>query len=150
MDLKQMLALVDRAGATRMLQCPSFGTVLTGTDSTPQPIRFTWDGFVVGLYGAIASGVAADYGGTALRVQLGGTEDMFVDGQGGPASVSFLGLFGGVPNYQRIVRRVVKGDLWTFTVHNGTAGSVAPSVWLSFLADKDVAQVTEALAKGGR
>lgn len=149
MDLREMLALVDRAGATRYLQAPSFGSVAAATDSTPQPVRFTWDGFVVALYGGIQSAAAADYGGASLRVQIGGTEDMFVDGQGGPAFVSFLGLFGGVPNMQRIVRRVSRGDLWTFTVRNATAGAIVPSVFLSFLADKDVQAASQALRAAG-
>ena len=145
MDIRDMLALVDRAGATRYMQAPSFGTVGNGTDSTPQSIRFGWDGFVVGLYGQIQSGTAADYGGSSLRVQIGGTEDLFIDGQGGPAFAGFLGLFGGVPNYQRVVRPIKNGDLWTLTVRNASGGSIVPSVWFSFLAAKDVAAITAAL-----
>ncbi len=145
--LNDILKLADEAGATRFILAPSFGTVLTLQDSTPQPNRFSWDGYVVGLFGQVASGTAADYAGTTLRVQIGGVEDLFVDGQGGPAFLGFLGLFGGVPNFQRIVRRVQRGDLWTLTTHNNTAGSVVPSVWMTMVTDDDIAVLAKAVAK---
>jgi len=89
--LREVLKMTEEAGATRYWQTPSFGTVANGTDSTPQPVRFTRDGFVTSFMGSLASGAVADYGGSSLRVQLGGTEDLFVDGQGGPAFFPFLG-----------------------------------------------------------
>ena len=63
----------------------------------------------------------------------------------GPGRAGFLGLFGGVPNYQRVVRPIKNGDLWTLTVRNASGGSIVPSVWFSFLAAKDVAAITAAL-----
>jgi len=147
-DLLAVLDLASKAGATRYFQTPPFGAVAALTDSVPQPIRFTRFGYVVSILGSIQSGAVADYAATTLRVQIGGTEDLFVDGQGGPAFVPFLALFGGIVNERRCLRRVAPGDLWTFTCHdNAAAGSVTPLVQVSFLDDEDVARALAAMAK---
>jgi hypothetical protein len=145
-DLKAVLDLVQQAGATRFLQTPAFGAIGAGVTSAPQNIRFTEEGFVVGLYGNVQSGAVADYAGTSLRVQIGGTEDLFVDGLGGPVGLPFLMLFGGIQNMQPIVRRVIPGDLWAFSVTNNTAGNVTPLAAVSFLADRDVRLALETIA----
>jgi len=143
--LEQLLDTARTAGATRYYQTPSFGTVTNAAASTPQPIRFTRSGYVVAMYGQVDSGAVADYAKTSLRVQIGGTEDVAVDGQGGPAFVPFLALFGGIQNYQRLLRRVVNGTLWTFTVQT-TAASVVPLVTLAFIDDDDIKTILASLS----
>jgi hypothetical protein len=148
--LRQLLELAELAGATRYFKTPPFGSVSANTLSSPQPIRFTRDGFVTSYFGQIQSGAAADYGAAALRVQIGGSEDLYVDGQGGPAFCGYLELFGGVPAKQRLVRRVVRGDLWVFTVQNlyPTTTAITPTVTLSFLDDADLAKLMATLQGG--
>jgi hypothetical protein len=149
-SLRQLLELADLAGSTRYLKTPAFGAIAPLTISGPQTIRFTRDGFVTAFSGQIQSGAAADYAAAALRVQIGGQEDLFVDGQGAPAFAGFLELFGGVPARRRIVRRVVRGDLWTFTVQNLFAAvtSITPTVTLDILDDEDLAKLMSALPGG--
>ena len=145
--LRELLDTAERAGATRYYQTPSFGTVTNAAASTPQPIRFTRPGYVVAMYGQVNSGAASDYAATSLRVQIGGTEDLFVDGQGGPAFAPFLALFGGIQNRQALLRRVVNGTLWTFTVQTTIGGGgVVPLVTLSFLDDQDVQTILSSLS----
>lgn len=150
MTLRNLLELAELAGATRYYKTPSFGTVPAATISAPQPIRFTRDGFVTSYTGQVQSGVAADYGATALRIQIGGQQDLFIDGQGGPAFAGFLELFGGVPARQRLVRRVKRGDLWVFTVQNLFAAvtAVIPTITLAFLDDEDLSNLASALPGG--
>lgn len=140
-NLRALLNMVHQAGATRVLQVPAFGVVATGQSSTPQNIVCTRGGYFVALHGSIASGAIADYAATNLRLQIGGTEDFFVDGQGGPAFSPFLLNFGVFPGYKRVLRRVEKGDLWTFTVQNLTAGNVTPTVSMDFIGDDDLQTV---------
>jgi hypothetical protein len=144
-QFREVLKLAEEVGATRYLQTPSFGSIAAGDDSTPQPIRFTRAGFVTAYSGQIASAAVADYGGTSLRVNIGGTEDLYVDGQGGPTFAGFLELFGGVPARRKLVRRVVPGDVWVFTVRNGNAGAVTPLVLLDVLDDEDVKKLLTAI-----
>lgn len=153
MDLstfRQVLELADTAGATRYYQTQSVGAIASGTNnglSTPATIRFTRSGFVSALYGQVTSGAVADYGGTSMRVQIGGTEDLFVDGLGAPAFAPFLALFGGVFNKQRLLRRVNPGDLWTFTFQTTIVGGVTPSAQLGFLDDEDCSSLMKSLAQ---
>lgn len=149
--LRALLDMAEQTGATRILQAPTFGTVANATDSTPQSIVIPEPGFVTALAGQIASGAVADYGGSSLRFQIGGTEDFFVDGQGGPAFSPFLMNFGGLPAKKRVLRRVGRGDLWTFTVRNATGGGIIPTVAIDFITDKDLAAVLasiQAIAAG--
>lgn len=147
MTLRQLLELAELAGATRYFKASEeqFGTIAAGQQSPNVTVRFTRNGFVTAFSGQIKSGAVADYGGVTLRVQIGGSEDLIVDGQGAPSQIGFLEAFGGVPAKRRIVRRVTVGELWTFTANNGTAGTVVPSVTLDFLDDDDIAKLMKAL-----
>lgn len=145
-DLRMILDLAERAGATRYFQTPSFGATPAGAPSTPQSIRFTRPGFVCSLLGSIQSGTAPDFAGTSLRVQIGGTEDLFIDGQGGPAFSPFLALFGGIQNVRRVLRRVAAGDLWTFTVQNNTLAPIVALVEVAYLDDEDIWRCLQAVA----
>lgn len=147
LTLRQLLELAELAGATRYFKADAFGVIATTKQSPAVTVRFTRNGFVTAFSGQIDSGAVADYAGTLLRVQLGGTEDLFVDGQGAPTQAGFLELFGGVPARRRIVRRVVKGDLWVFTAQNNTAGNVTPRVTLDFLDDDDLKNLMSALPR---
>lgn len=144
--LQQQLASTGRVGATRWLQTPSVGTIaaVAGQQSGPAPIRFPERGIVLAMYGQVQEASAANYASMAMRVQVGGQEDLFLDGQGGPAFLPFLGLFGGVSNWQPVMRRVIPGVDWVFTFQNvvGTA-TLTPSCQLSFIADADVEKLSK-------
>lgn len=136
--LQQQLAQTGRIGATRWVVSQTVGSVAAGDDSVPVPIQWPESGYVLALYGQVASGAAADYAGTSVRVQVGGTEDLIIDGRGAPAFLPFLGAFGGVSNWQPLMRRVSYGVQWLLTFRNETAGGVIPRVLFSFVSDRDV------------
>lgn len=140
--LQQQLAQTGRIGATRYIQTPDVGTLaaVAGEQSGPAPIRFPKSGIVLAMYGQVEEASAVNYAATAVRCQIGGQEDLFLDGQGGPAFLPMLGLFGGTSNWQPLMRRVRPGVDWVFTFQNLTgAATLTPSVQLAFIADGDVA-----------
>lgn len=137
------VAMSGRIGASRYFVTPSVGAVGAGLDSIPAPVRFNQKGIALAIYGQVASGTVADYAGTSVRIQIGGTEDIVMDGQGSPSFIPMLAAFGGVANWQPIMRRVVPGVDWIFTFRNSTAGSVTPQCTIAFLADVDVEQMSK-------
>lgn len=139
----QQLAATGRIGATRWFRTPSVGAVAAAGISIPAPIRFNQKGIVLAMYGQVASGVVADFAGTSVRIQVGGTEDLVLDGQGAPSFMPLLAAFGGVANWQPLMRRVIPGVDWIFTFRNDTAGNVTPMCVLAFLADVDVEQMAK-------
>lgn len=148
--LQQQLSSTGRAGATRFFTTPAVASpAAAGGLSVPSNIRWTEKGIALALYGQEAE-VASQltFAQTAVRLQIGGTEDFFVDGQGGPSFGSFLALFGGVNNWTPLLRRVTPGVDWTFTFQNNrAAGNILPSCMVSFIADKDIANMMNS-AKG--
>lgn len=150
LTLRQLLELAELAGATRYYKASAqqFGAIAPNSQSPNVSVRFTRNGFVTGMSGQIDTGAVADYAAMTLRVQIGGTKDLIVDGQGAPTSIGFLEAFGGVPAKRRIVRRVVEGQLWVFTASNGSnANTLTPSVTLDFLDDEDIANLMASLPK---
>lgn len=137
----QQLASTGRIGATRYFTTPAVGAVVAGQISIPAPVRFNQKGIVLALYGQVASGAVADFAGTSVRIQVGGTEDLILDGQGAPAFMPLLAAFGGVANWQPLMRRAIPGVDWIFTFQNNTAGNVTPQCTMAFLADADVEQM---------
>jgi len=144
--LQQQLSTTGRIGATRYFVTPDVASpAAAGGISTPTTIRFTEKGIALAMYGQEA--VAASpltFAQCGVRCQIGGTEDLFVDGQGGPAFASMLTLFGGQNCWTPLLRRVTPGVDWTFTFRNRTpAGTIDPSVTISMIADSDVARMLE-------
>lgn len=142
--LQQQLASTGRIGFTRSFLTPDIATpAAAGGISAPAPIRFNVNGIALALYGQERdTATAVAYAQCAVRVQIGGTEDLFVDGNGGPAFAPMLALFGGVNNWIPLLRQVREGDQWTFSFRNDTAaGTIDPTCMVTCIADKDLANV---------
>jgi len=144
--LQQQLASTGRIGATRYFVTPDIDNVLKSTQSTPVPVRFTDPGICLAMYGqeaTVASQLA--YANTRVRVQVGGVEDLFVDGQGGPAYMPFLAAFGTVNNWTPVLRRVTPGVDWVFTFKATAAfpdnAGAAPTIVLATISDADIARM---------
>ncbi len=143
--LQQQLAQMGRIGATRYFVTQDVTSPSpAGGQSTPVPVRFNVRGVCLAMYGQNAvTADAAAFAQCAVRVQIGGTEDMFVDGQGGATFAPMLALFGGVNNWTPLMRRVQPGVDWLFTFQNNTAaGTINPKIVLAVIADADIAKMT--------
>lgn len=142
--VQQQLALQGRIGATRLYVTPDTGSIAAGQDSAGLTVRFTEDGYVLAMYAQEKEhATAASYAGTGIRLQFGGTQDFAVDGNGGPAYPSMLGLVGGVSNWFPMMRRVNKGDLYIVTFRNGTAAGITPQATFAFIADADLERMSK-------
>lgn len=139
-QIQQQLASQGRIGATRVLQTQPVASPALNQISTPTAIRFPQKGFALAMYGQDAQATPGAYATDRMRVQIGGTEDLFVDGQGGPAFVPMLALFGGVNNWFPLLRRVQPGVDWVFTFQNQNTDTniIAPTVCISVIYDADV------------
>ena len=139
--LQQQLASTGRVGGTRWFVTQAITTPAAGGGvSTPVPIRFNVEGIALCIGGQDSAGTAAQFAQCAFRCQIGGTEDLFVDGQGGPAFMPMLLAFGGVNNWMPTMRRVRPGVDWVITYQNNTAaGTINPRVVVAVIADADVA-----------
>jgi hypothetical protein len=139
---QRMLSQFGRVGATRIYAAPALGAVIaagSGVIATAQPITFREPGTVLAAYGQELTGTPAKFASTAVRVQIGGTEDLFTDGQAG-TFVPMLALFGTTQNWFPIMRRAQPGVDWTVSYQNNDAGGTAsPFFCLAFIADRDVA-----------
>lgn len=139
--LQQQLAQTGRIGATRYFVTSAVASpTAAGGISAPVPVRFNVRGVALAMYGQETdTATVAAYAQCAVRVQIGGTEDLFVDGQGGPAFAPMLALFGGVSNWTPLMRQVQPGVDWVFTFQNNTAaGTINPKIVLAVIADADV------------
>ena len=152
--IKQQLALMGRIGASRYYVTPeaTFSSTTAGSQSNACNIRFNEPGYILSMYGAERLIVtAASQAKTGMRLQVNGDEDIAVNGNGGPAFPSMLALFGGVNNWQPLMRRVTQGDLYTFTFENNNGAAIRPQVTLACLMDSDIARMKEinaAIARG--
>jgi hypothetical protein len=138
--LQQQLASVGRIGATRYFVTSFVSSPnAAGGISAPVPVRFNITGICLAMYGQETdTATVAAYAQCGVRVQIGGTEDLFVDGQGGPAFAPMLALFGGVSNWTPLMRRIQPGVDWVFTFQNNTAaGTINPKIVLACIADAD-------------
>lgn len=139
--LMQQMAATGRIGATRFFLTPDVASpAAAGGISAPSSIRFNVNGIALCMQGqeTDTASVAA-FAQTAFRCQIGGTEDLFVDGQGGPAFMPMLLAFGGVNNWMPLMRRVREADLWTFTFQNNqAAGTIDPKVSIAVISDSDI------------
>jgi len=153
--VKEQLALMGRIGATRIYVTPPVPNVAAATTSNqPSNVRFNEPGWILAMYGVeTLQATFASQATFALRVQINGDQDFVINGNGGPGYASFLGLFGGVVNWIPIMRRVVQGDLWTFTYQNNDPVNASNGqIQLACLMDADVErmqQLNEAIRAGG-
>lgn len=143
--LTQELASTGRIPGTRWITSPDVGSVLAGQDSITVPILFPMRGIVLALYGqtvsATPSANSVDYAGVRFRLQVGGTEDLILDGRGGPSFLPMLGAFGGVANWMPLLRTVEPGVNWQLTFRNRSAVTQTPEVDFTFIADADIARM---------
>jgi len=148
--LQQQLASTGRVGATKFFVTSpvSVSPTANGGLSVPVPVRFTDRGIALCMYGVErVSASQFSMANCAVRVQIGGTEDYFVDGLGGPAFCPFLALFGTVSNWTPMLRRVTPGVDWVFTFQNnlptpGPPTTINPQIVIAVIADADIARMT--------
>lgn len=127
-EIAQRLASqYGRLGATRIYQAPSVGAVAAGATSQSVPITWRTDGLVIAMYGQTLDGAVASLAGMSVRVQIGGSEDLFTDGNTGVA-VPMLALFGQAQNWFPLMRACYKTEVWSVSFVNATAGALTPSV----------------------
>lgn len=152
--LMQQLATTGRIGATRMFQTPALAAspAAAGGISAPVSIRFNIHGIALALYGQETdTATIAAFAQTAVRVQIGGNEDLIIDGQGGPAFAPLLALFGGVNNWTPLLRRIEPGVDWSFSFQNNqAAGTIDPVCIVTAIADEDLAKMAARLATQAR
>lgn len=143
--LTQQLASTGRIPGTRWIVSPSVGTVAAGADSITVPILFPARGIVLAMYGQTVSvtpsATALDFAGVRFRLVVGGTEDLVLDGRGGPSFLPMLAAFGGVANWMPLVRAVEPGVNWQITFKNLSAVDQSPEMVFAFIADQDVARM---------
>ncbi len=144
--LQQQMASTGRIGATRYLVTPDVASpAAAGGISTPVPIRFSEKGVCLAMYGQegeVASSLS--FAQCGVRCQIGGTEDLFVDGQGGPTYASMLSLFGGQNCWTPLMRAVTPGVDWVFTFRNRRAsGNSQPSITLAVIAEIDIQRMMQ-------
>jgi hypothetical protein len=144
--LQQQLATTGRIGGTRYFLTSTLATspAAGGGISVPVPVRFNVEGLALCIQGQEITGTPAAFAQCSFRTQIGGTEDLFVDGQGGPAFMPMLLAFGGVNNWMPTMRWVVPGVDWVFSFQNNTAaGTINPKVMIAVIAKADI----EAMAR---
>lgn len=139
--LQQQLATTGRIGGTRYFLTSDVASPdAAGGLSNPVPVRFNVEGIALCIQGQEgATATAASFAQCSFRTQIGGTEDLFVDGQGGPAFMPMLLAFGGVNNWMPTMRWVQPGVDWVFTFQNNTAaGTINPKIMIAVIAKADI------------
>lgn len=138
--IQRQLSQFGRVGATKIYRAPALSgpmAALAGTEVSPGPMRIKEPGTMIAMYGQELAGTAAQFAATEVRVQIGGNEDLFTDGQSG-AFVPMLALFGGAQNWFPIWRRAKPGTDWFITYRSADAVAKTPSVYFAFIADGDI------------
>lgn len=133
----RQLAQFGRIGATTIYKAPELAAAIAGVAGTvagPQNIRFREPGTVIAMYGQEALGTSLSFATTEVRIQIGGNEDVFTDGQAG-TFVPLLALFGGSQNWFPLLRRAVPGVDWSISYRNQSAVAKTPQLMLAFVAD---------------
>jgi hypothetical protein len=141
--IQRQLSQFGRVGATKIYRAPALAAAIAavvGTVSNPINIRFREPGTVIALYGQEQAGTAPKFATTEVRIQVGGSEDIFTDGETG-TFVPMLALFGGAQNWFPMWRRAEPGVDWLISYRNQDGGNTAiPSLLLAFVADADLAR----------
>lgn len=153
--IETLLRYISQFGpvpSTKVYKVPALGTSVAAAANalTPmivqaQPLQFRETGFVLGMYGSERSGTGPKFAQTGVRVQIGGQEDLFTDGNSG-VDVSMLSLFGGALTRYPLWRAASPGVNWVVSYYNYDTEAVAlPEVEFSFVAQADI----ERMARGG-
>lgn len=140
--IQRQLSQFGRVGATKIYVFPALAApVPTGQISPPTNIRFREPGTVIALYGQEILGTVATFAQTAIRIQVGGQEDLWTDGNSG-VFIPLLAAFGPNLNWFPLWRRAIPGVDWTATFQNNSAGNQTPTAMLSFIADADLGRMS--------
>jgi len=142
--IMRQVSQFGRTGATKIYSVPALGAAVPIGAPVSQvqasPLQFREPGVVLAMYGQELAGTAPKFALTRVRVQIGGQEDLFTDGNVG-VGISMLQLFGGAANWFPLWRRATPGVNWVVSYQNLDTAAVAnPSVSFGFLADADIAR----------
>lgn len=137
---------------TKAYKVPAIGTsvaiaasAVSPTVLQAPPLQWRESGFVCALKGSEQSGTGAKFAKTGIRIQIGGQEDLWTDGNSG-VDLTLLTLFGGGLNWLPLWRRVIPGVNWVVSWYNyDPAAVVYPEGSFLFIADADLAR----MARGG-
>lgn len=136
--LTRAAAMTGRIGYSQLWRTPEIAALAAAATSAPVTVRINEPGYILALYGQVDTGLAADLAGMEVRLIHGGVEDIFVDGNGAPAFVPMLSLFGPNANWFPLIRRAVRGVDWTFIFRNRTAGALTPMALFGFVSDREL------------
>ncbi len=145
--VQRQLGQFGRVGATRIITVPDVDALAAGASvrSAPVPVDWRDAGWVLAMYGQEVAGTAPKFASTRMRVQIGGSEDLFTDGRAG-TYCSFLSLFGGAQNWFPLIRRCQPGIPWLVTYENRDGGATAtPSAQFAVILDPDVERIARSL-----
>lgn len=140
--IQRQLSQFGRVGATKVYAAPDLSAAIAatpGTISQPVNIRFREPGIVIACYGQELAGTVAKFASTRVRVQIGGQEDLFTDGNVG-VFVPMLELFGPNLNWFPLWRTATPGVDWTITYQNMASSTATPSFALAFIGMADIAR----------
>lgn len=139
--IMRQVSQYGRTGSTKIMAVPALSAAIAISSTVQaQPLQFRESGVVIAMYGQELAGTAAKFASTTVRVQIGGQEDLFSDGNAG-VGVSMLALFGGAQNWFPLWRRVIPGVNWVVTYgNNDGAATATPSCFFGFIADADIAR----------
>lgn len=144
--IQRQVAQFGRTGSTKIYSVPELqaaipiGAPFAPTQVQAAPLQWREPGVVIAMYGQELAGTAPKFASTRVRVQIGGQEDLFTDGNVGVA-LSMLQLFGGAQNWFPLWRRAVPGVNWIVTYQNlDPAATATPAASFAFIADADIAR----------
>lgn len=143
--IQRQLSQFGRVGATKLYNVPALAAPIAATAgliAAAAPLQFREPGTVIAMYGQEISGTAAKFAQTSVRVQIGGQEDLFTDGNVG-TFVPMLALFGPNLNWFPLWRRAIPGVNWVVSFQNNdpTPATCTPFCTFAFIADADLARM---------
>jgi hypothetical protein len=138
----RQLSQYGQVGGSKVYKVPALSAaVLAGQQAQAPVLQFREPGIVIALYGQERAATAQSYATTRIRIQIGGSEDLFTDGNVG-VGLSLLSLVGGAQNWYPIIRPAGPGVNWLITYENVSDDDDAnPECQFSFLADADIARL---------
>lgn len=116
-----------REGATDFVVVPPLAAAIAAgasVEGQPQEVKWKEPGFVIAIMGQELAGTAAKFAQTEIRIQVGGSRDVFSDGRVGQF-MPLLCLFGGYMVERKFTRYVDPATSWWVTWRNRDAGATA-------------------------
>ena len=145
--VQQQLSFLGEIGATKVLTVPRLSAAIAagvGNVSPPQTVYIREPGTIIALQCSELRGTAAGYAEVGIGVQIGGTTNLFTDGQVG-TFVPLLELVGGANRSFGLLRRAEPNVNWVVQYTNFSAVNAAnPSASFLFIADADLARFSPA------